>query len=223
MNSKIGRLFKIIKITYSSKYAMKVANEHWQKTDITHGSMSEKQFDFYYNELTKLILPNKDSKILDYGGGNGEIAYRFKKEGYKISHCDLSKKMVNNAKEKFKLDSCECKDIDGKYDIIIFHNAFFYVHPKLQKEVLIDLYKKLSKNGRLYITDTPDFNKRYNLKNGKFMNFITYFFPVYQIELAGFFINHNVLKNFAEEIGFNIEKKDSWANYRSHWILSKGS
>ena len=220
---KLNKLIKMIRVNYSPSYAMKVANEYWQNTDTTHSTMSEEQFDFYYKEIVKLVKPIQDNRILDYGGGNGEIAYRFKNDGYKIFHCDLSKKMVSNAKENFKLDSCECKGIEGKFDMIIFHNAFFYVHPKLQKKVLLDLYNKLSKDGKLFITDTPDFDKRYNLKISKLMNFITYLFPVYQIDLAGFFVKDNVLKKFAEEIGFNIEKQDSWGDYRSHWILSKGN
>jgi len=44
----------MIRLTYSSKYAMKVANDYWQNTTITHSSMNEEDFDFYYREILKL-------------------------------------------------------------------------------------------------------------------------------------------------------------------------
>lgn len=98
MLKKTSKFLKMVRITYSSRYAMKVANNYWQNTTITHSSMDEKMFDFFYREILKIMKPNKDDYILDYGGGNGEIAYRFKKDGFKIKHCDLSHKMVENAK-----------------------------------------------------------------------------------------------------------------------------
>jgi len=33
---------------------MKVANDYWQNTTITHSSMNEEDFDFYYREILKL-------------------------------------------------------------------------------------------------------------------------------------------------------------------------
>ena len=52
--------------------------------------------------------------------------------------------------------------------------------------------------------------------------FLTGIFPVYQIDLAGFYIKDKLLKNIAKQVGFKkVTKLDSWCNYRSHWILEK--
>jgi len=215
----------MLAISLSPKFANKIANEFWQKTIITHGSMREENFDFYYNELLKIINPSKKDKILDYGGGNGEIAYRFKKQGFKIYHCDINDKMVNNAK-KLGLRSCNCNNIKqlkewGNFKIIIFNNAFFYIHPKNQKFILKVLLSLLENEGKIYITDTPDYDKRQYVLN-KVLYLITTFFPVYQIDSAGFFIKDKDLRKLAMNIGFKrIRKLNSWNNYRSHWILEK--
>lgn len=108
-------------ITYSSRYVMEVVNNYWQNPTITHSFMDEKMFDFYYQEILKIVKLNKDDYILDYGGGNGEIAYRFKKEGFKIKHCDLKPKMIELGEDK--------------YDKILINNVFF-----IYTQVYIDLF-----------------------------------------------------------------------------------
>jgi len=222
MINKFRVLIDMARITYSSKYAMKKANDYWQSTTITHTSMEQKDFERYYFELIKIMLPNRSDKILDYGGGNGEIASLFKKDNFNIAHCDISVDMVHNAQKRYSLESCECNKIKlKKYNKILFHNAFFYVHPKLMKETLDILYGLLEENGKLYITDTPDFDKRDNLDLNKLHMLITHFLPVYQVPLSGFFIKNTTIISISKEIGFRVKKIDSWCNYRSHWILTK--
>jgi ubiquinone/menaquinone biosynthesis C-methylase UbiE len=225
MVNKFKNVLKMIKIYLSPSFAEKVANEYWQNTTITHGRMDEDIFDFFYNELKKIIVPSREDLILDYGGGNGEIAYRFKKDGFKIEHYDISLKMRENARKKYNLISLDDNELKRKnnfYSKILFHNAFFYIHPKKQKEVLKFLYTLLNENGKLFITDTPDFDKRKFVNDNFLYLLITKFFPVYQIDLAGFYIKHTNLKKMALEVRFKkVTKIDSWANYRSHWILEK--
>jgi cyclopropane fatty-acyl-phospholipid synthase-like methyltransferase len=222
MIRKLKLLIKMALIYLSPTYAMKTSNKYWQNTTKTHGSMDEEQFDFYYSKLKELINPKLTDKILDYGGGNGEIAYRFKKEEYNIYHCDMSKIMVKNAMEKFSLDSCECKDIEGKYDIILMNNAYLCVHPKLAEDLLRKFYLLLNENGKVYITDIPDFEKRYLLSKNLLYLIVTYFIPVYDPEFAGFFVKDSDIRKLAKRTGFAVKDKlDSWCNYRSHWILEK--
>jgi len=224
MKNKILSIIKMIRITYSSNYSMRVADNYWQNTDITHTSMDESQFDFYYQKIIEIMKPSKNEYILDYGGGNGEIAYRFKKDGFNIKHCDLSLQMVNNAISKYNLDSSICKELDkSTYHKILFHNAFFYIHPTLIESFLNEIYDKLKDDGCLYLTDTIDFDKRKYLGHGKIYMYLTKLFPVCQIQLAGFFVKNSQLEFLAKKIGFSIEKYDSWGNYRSHWILTKGN
>jgi len=223
MIRKFQSLYKMIRITFDSRYAMKVANDYWQNTTITHGSMKEEEFDFYYKEIKKILKPTKEDKILDYGGGNGEIAYRFLQDGYNIMHCDLSEKMVKVAQKRYGLNSCKCDELTSiKFTKILFNNGFFYIHPKKIDAFLQKIYQHLEYDGILYITDTPDFDKRKDLNMNKLYYFFSYLFPVYQIDLAGFFVKDKELRKIAKKMGFEIEEKlDSWCSYRSHWILRK--
>ena len=116
--NKIFKVIKMARITYSSQYAMKVANDYWQNTTITHSSMNKEHFDFYYNEIVKMM-------------------------------------------------------------------------------------------------------KVYMLGLGKAYIGLTKLFSVCQIDLAGFFVKNSQLESLAVEIGFTIKRYDSWANYRSHWVLTK--
>lgn len=228
MYKKILKFFKLVRIYYDPKYAENVANKYWQNTTITHGNMSKDSFDFYYKELKKIINPKTTDIILDYGGGNGEIAHRFKQDGYKIDHYDISYIMQENARKLFLLSSLNENELKSKkeyYDIILFNNGFFYIHPKNQEKVLRLLYDLLKVNGKLFITDTPDYEKR-KIINGEKQIFlymiITKFFPVYQIDLSGFWIKDKDIKKKAFNIGFKeVKKIDSWCDYRSHWILEK--
>jgi len=79
MLSIIKSLIKMIKIYLSPNYAMKVANDYWQSTDVTHRDMSDEEFDFYYEELKKIINPKKDEVILDYGGEMVKLLFVLKK------------------------------------------------------------------------------------------------------------------------------------------------
>ena len=222
MVNKVKTLLKMVNITCSSSYAMQVANEYWQNTTVTHTSMNEVEFDDYYQKIFELLNPNKDNTILDYGGGNGEIAFRFQQKGYEVEHCDISKEMVSNAINQYGLKSSICSKLkDDTYNKILFHNAFFYVHPSLVEALLKNMHSSLLDNGQLYITDTPDFDKRENLNLNKVHMFFTKLFPVYQVNMSGFYVEHKKLEALAQKIGFKIEKFDSWCNYRSHWILTK--
>jgi len=110
----LKNILQAILITISKKYSSKVASKYWKNTTITHGSgvdpskdMLESSFDFYYEELNKIIKPTSGETLLDYGGGNGEIGFRFKQNGINVSHSDLNPLMVKNAKDKYGLTSCE--------------------------------------------------------------------------------------------------------------------
>jgi len=126
MIRKLETIIKMIKVRYLSAYAMEVANHYWQHTSKTHGSMDKENFDFYYNGLFEILNPKKDDLILDYAGRSGEIAFRFKHNGFLMEHCDLSKVIVGNARNIYNLKSFVCKDLHNKqYDKILFNNAFF--------------------------------------------------------------------------------------------------
>ena len=159
----INDFISFVRINHSPSYAMKVANNFWSNTLVTHGSMDDSQFNFFFNHLKDIIVLNPKLTYLDFGGGNGEIASKFNNEGYSFDHCDISKEMVKNAMNTYNLNSCECKNLDNnkKYDAILIHNVIFYIHPKLLNQHLLSLNKLLNAKGKIYITDTPDYDKRH--------------------------------------------------------------
>ena len=56
------------------------------------------------NIIKKYIIDNfdKNSKILDLGGGTGVLSSELIKMGYKVDMLDISEKMIDQAKQKYK-------------------------------------------------------------------------------------------------------------------------
>lgn len=61
----------------SPKYSEHVTSVFWNNATDTHSDMSDNAFNFYYEEISKLISPKKSDEILDYGCGSAEISGYF--------------------------------------------------------------------------------------------------------------------------------------------------
>jgi len=223
--SIITKVLISMRIVLFPKYADRVVRNYWNNTSQTHYDMNEFHFDFYYHEILNVIRPEHNEKIFDYACGGGQISYRFKKDGYNIECCEISELLIKYCKENFKID---CLTIDqfftnsSRYNVIFINNAFFYIHPRKRKKFLKSINSKLTEHGKLYILDEPDLDKLKYLKIHKLIQLGLKIFPVYQIELAGFFNNTRKTKLLAKKCGFsNINIIDSWTPYRSHIILQK--
>jgi 2-polyprenyl-3-methyl-5-hydroxy-6-metoxy-1,4-benzoquinol methylase len=129
----LRKFLKCFLITISPSFAMNSARKYWISTSKTHGNLNEEEFNFYFLKLKEILSPRKNEKILDFGGGNGEIAYRFKLEGFNIEHYDISLKMREKAKTLYGLYSLSDEELPNRkyyYDKILVNNVFFYIHPK---------------------------------------------------------------------------------------------
>jgi len=225
--NKITSVVNMVGITFSKRYASNVAKSFWSKTKVTHGSMDESNFDFYAKELIKLIGNVKGLRILDYGAGGGQISKRFTQAGAEVHAVEFVEHFIQDI-QNLGIKAFLPNEIpeNTKYDVIVMNNAFFYVHPKEHLELLKWFHSHLSANGRLLLTDVPDFEKRHILYNSgiqqRILLWLTSYLPVYQPELSGFFIDFNKLINISNKVGFSkSESIDSWCDYRSHLISTK--
>lgn len=106
-------------------------------------------------------IPDVDGKaFLDYGCGNGKLAYHFFKKGAFVDLADISDELVKWLKKKYKKYDIGVFDVEtpaelrknGKYyDIIVATSFFHHIEPNLWKDFLLDFAIILSQGGLLVI------------------------------------------------------------------------
>lgn len=117
-------------------------------------------------------LPDVQGKrLLDYGCGNGLIAYHYSQKGAIVELADISDSLVDWLKEKyskegFKIFQCatpqDIDDDDGLYDIIIANSLFHHVQPELWTSFLKGFANLLVPKGLLLLSgwdESDDFAK----------------------------------------------------------------
>ena len=212
----------------SPEFALKVAKEYWANCAKTHGDTSSEAFEFYYKNILKIMEPTADDIILDAGCGGGELTYLFHKDGFNAKGFDSSEHLISMAKAKFGCDLFYVDDLvnmtdkKGGFTKIFLNNCFFYVHPKYYNTVLKNLYDITYDNGAVYLFDDPDYSKRNEWYKRHFPNILSFFLPIYDPYMAGFWVKTKYVERAALNIGFSkVLKIDSWAYYRSHHVLLK--
>ena len=78
--------------------------------------------DFEIEEITRLIKPTTQSRVLDIGCGNGHHVKLLKKSGYNAEGIDKSSAMVENAKNKYP--TCKFKHADALESMTYSENTF---------------------------------------------------------------------------------------------------
>lgn len=117
-------------------------------------------------------LPDVHGKrLLDYGCGNGLIAYHYSQKGAIVELADISDSLVDWLKEKyakegFKIFQCatpqDIDDDDKLYDIIIANSLFHHVQPELWTSFLKGFANLLVPKGLLLLSgwdESDDFAK----------------------------------------------------------------
>jgi 2-polyprenyl-6-hydroxyphenyl methylase/3-demethylubiquinone-9 3-methyltransferase len=133
--------------------------EQYHKSGIGKGSLvqskgvalnSQKKADFVEKFLK--------GRVLDVGCGGGFDAAYFKKKGFDVAGCDISRAAVESAKKRFPgtnffLHNFEERPLKKKYDSVIcidvIEHLFFY------REFLRNIYLSLNKGGVLVVS-TPN-------------------------------------------------------------------
>ena len=184
--------------------------------------MSHEEFEKYYRGITDIMKPTKIDTILDIGCGSGELVALFYKDGYKIRGSDPSERLIKIAKERFG-DMFFVDDIINMvhniaYTKILLNGVWQYLHPNLYEQALRNLHNICKES--VFITDNPDFDKRELWYKNKLASSLTSYFPVYNSKSSAFWVKD--FSDLARNAGFSrIEKIDSWAYYRCHYILMR--
>lgn len=113
-------------------------------------------------DFLKQFLPDvKGKKLLDYGCGNGLIAYYFFQKGAVVELADISDNLVDWLKEKYGKDGIKViqvatpQDIDDEeelYDIIIANSLFHHLQPELWTNFLKGFASLLKHDGLLLLS-----------------------------------------------------------------------
>lgn len=96
----------------------------------------------------------KAEKILDFGCGEGTRLGLLVGKGKKLYGIDLSKKAIRRAKSKYpeiEFIAGNIKDIDIGCDFDLVYSAFVLEHTRNTEELLIELIKKLKREGILLL------------------------------------------------------------------------
>lgn len=121
--------------------------------------------------LDKFLPDVKGKRLLDYGCGNGLIAYHFFQEGAIVELADISDSLVEWLKKKYEREGIKVfqaatpQDIDddnGLYDIIIANSLLHHVQPELWTNFLKGFANLLEPSGLLLLSgwdETDDIAK----------------------------------------------------------------
>ncbi|MGV8138513.1 MAG: class I SAM-dependent DNA methyltransferase [Mangrovibacterium sp.] len=122
----------------------------------TYHEMYQHVFDYdkEYSFYDSILKRNNCHSILEVGCGSGMLARRFLKNGYKYIGVDLSKEMINIARDEMSVDVFIESDMrnlsfDQKFDsILITGRSLAYVtENKGIIDTLTGIYKLLNSNG----------------------------------------------------------------------------
>jgi ubiquinone/menaquinone biosynthesis C-methylase UbiE len=114
--------------------------------------------------LARIVEPLKrqvpaGGRILEFGCGTGDIAAQCASEGYKVDAVDLSTKMIERARSRFRIESVDfnaCADTlklpfaGGTFDAIVASSVLEYVRPI--KQQLEELQRVCKVGGHSFIT-----------------------------------------------------------------------
>lgn len=217
----------LAKVSLSPGFAYKVAKNYWANCDKPHADTSEKAFREHYGNLVSILKPTRNDLILDAGCGTGEITHLFDEGGFRVRGFDSSEHFVSRGRSRFGDGLFYVDDLvfmrhkELCYTKVFLMTVFYYVHPAYRHIVLKNLYDITEDGGAVFLIDNPDHSKRSRVEENPLMLVLTEFFPLYDVYNAGFWIKTRELERTARKIGFGLEKLDSWAPYRSHYVLRK--
>ena len=141
---------------------------HWRRKNRWNRQYKKGKWDYLnndredlrYQKIVEFIskYASKNPTILDLGAGEAVLNGKFDKNSYShFYNVDFSKNSIDKAKQKQLPNSTSLvADIHNynpnkTYDVIVFNEAYYYVHHNLKKEVLNRFIGKLKPNGLLVV------------------------------------------------------------------------
>lgn len=151
------------------KLSLKDRFHHWRRKMRWNRQYKKGKWDYLNNDREHLRYQQivdyinkyslKTPTILDLGAGEAVLNTKFSPEDYThFYNVDFSKASIQNAKAKNLSKSTSLvADIhtfnpDQTYDVIVFNEAYYYVHDMLRQDVLSRFIKKLNPNGLLIVS-----------------------------------------------------------------------
>ena len=142
---------------------------HWRRKNRWNRQYKKGKWDYLnndredlrYQKIVEFIskYASKNPTILDLGAGEAVLNGKFDKNSYShFYNVDFSKNSIDKAKQKQLPNSTSLvADIHNynpnkTYDVIVFNEAYYYVHHNLKKEVLNRFIGKLKPNGLLVVS-----------------------------------------------------------------------
>lgn len=139
--------------------------DEWKRLETPEGKL---EFDVVLNIIQKYIKPG--SSIFDLGGGPGRYTATLSKHGYKMHLADLSKELIQIAKEKIKqfgdpaniiqIDVCNALDLsaysENSFDaVLLFGPLYHLTSEKETQKCLTETKRVLKENGILFAIFIP--------------------------------------------------------------------
>ena len=179
---------------YDSEYAHTPSYDELYPPEVT-----QQYFDDWYNEIKDYV--DKDSYILDVGGGLGHFLAYLQEKGFKnVYLLDISKSAIKSANEKgVNTILSDIINIDEKYfnkfDLVMMSNSFEHFYNIADA---ITQAKKLMKDDGFLYFELPDADTYCETKNSPFM--------LFTLEHLYHF-NLDTMQNLANVFGFEIVDK----------------
>lgn len=223
MSGKFGNFVEMIRISLLPSYAARVSRDYWKAQERSHIERSVREWEQFLADIDERLALLPDDTVLDYGCGNGEIAQHLLQKGFKVSGCDISEKLLAQARERGVNCSQVSEIINGNREFtkVYMHGVFMYIHPRVRQSFLRQMYDLLEPGGTLFLLAEPDLDKRDHADIHALQKVLAPVFPVYAIFNAGFWTNARSLIRTAQSAGFsNVDVLES-SSYRSDFVLSR--
>lgn len=114
----------------------------------------------HISNIEKYLSDFEGKSLLDYGCGNGKLAYHFYKAGATVDLADISDELVEWLKKKYRKHDigiynvatpAELRKYGKSYDIVVATSFFHHIEPDLWKDFLLDFSTILKRDGLLVI------------------------------------------------------------------------
>ena len=123
--------------------------------------MSEMHTQRHLNIMERCLPSVEGKTLLDYGCGNGRIAYHFYEKGAKVTLADISDTLVEWLKEEYRssdikiLQAATPFDITNdfhSFDVIIVGAVFHHVQPELWWSFLVGFSELIAPSGTMVVS-----------------------------------------------------------------------
>ena len=126
---------------------------------ILYKNRNTQEANFLIKNLVNLLIPDKNSLIMDLGCGSGRHSIELNKMGYKVDGIDLSTKSLEiakpfeNSRLKFIHADFRKLDFENKYDIVLnlFTSFGYFDKENEHAQVFKKIFKSLKNNGHFVL------------------------------------------------------------------------